>query len=63
MYFTVRLIAFTVFIGLYQVIFENVFMLLSILYSSFHLESLDLLSYFVLLFLSFSLVSFGYDFP
>ena len=34
---------------------------LGILYSSFHSESLDLLSYVVSLFLSFSLVSVGYD--
>ena len=34
---------------------------LGILYFSFHLESLDLLSYVVSLFLSFSLVSVGYD--
>ena len=51
----------------HQVLLDNLRKLrklyLGILYSSIHLENLDLLYYVVSLFLSFSLVSLGYDFP
>ena len=61
-YFSVHLIAFTVLIRLLRDLWKLFHALyLGILYSSFHLESLDLL-YVVSLFLSFSLVSLSYDF-